>query len=74
MNFCSSSFASLSSFAPPASHCDQRVSGAAHTVCVSVWVGGEPLVVEGVAIASGLMMQFSGSGVTKQHKGRDYSN
>lgn len=36
-------------------------------------VGGE-LVVEGVAIASGIMMQFSGSGVTKQHKGRDYSN
>lgn len=36
-------------------------------------VGGE-LVLEGVAIASGLMMQFSGSSVTKQHKGRDYSN
>lgn len=36
-------------------------------------VGGE-LVVEGVAIASGIMMQFSGSCVMKQHKGRDYSN
>lgn len=35
---------------------------------------GAELVVKGVAIASGLMMQFSGSSVTKQHKDRDYSN
>lgn len=40
-------------------------------MCDRVGGGGSA---EGVALASGLMMQFSGSGVTKQHKGRDYSN
>lgn len=31
-------------------------------------VGGWGAGGEGVAVAGGLMMQFSGSGVTKQHK------
>lgn len=46
--------------------------GGTYSMCERV--GGWGAAGGGVAIAGGLMMQFSGSGVTKQHKGRDYSN